>query len=430
MDISKLVQFNEWWTTGKVRESLLKEYKRPLFGTIVNSLKDRQITLLYGLRRVGKTTLFYQLIDELLKSGVTPKNILYFSFDEFVEDLNDLVKTYEVEVLRTPLAEAGRVFIFFDEVQKLEDWQNKIKIFYDLYPNIKFFLSGSASITIQKKANESLAGRLYSFMLKPLSFSEFLALKNVRFSFEEWNIYESRVLPLFHDFLRKGGFPEIINEKDEDKISDYIKNAVIERILMIDLPSEFGLKDPRLLKTLVEMTAHNTGFILNYDSVSKSLQQSKPTLINYVNYLEYAIVIKLVKNLRRGFLSTSRKMKKMYFSNAAFCFPYSRAQINESNFGKIIENAVLQETDAEYYYREGSVEIDFILKTATSIIPVEVKYGKEIDIQKFASIVKALDVDFGLIITKDFFKDTLIDGVRIVAVPVWVFLSFKEKFLK
>jgi len=75
-----LLAFNRWWDTGKVEEIYLEPYKRPLFYKIEKFLNDRQIILIYGMRRVGKTVLMYQLIDSLLKGGVDKKHILYFFY--------------------------------------------------------------------------------------------------------------------------------------------------------------------------------------------------------------------------------------------------------------------------------------------------------------------------------------------------------------
>ena len=133
MEIEKLTLFNDWWITKKVKEGLLKPYKRPLFNEILRYLDDRQILLVTGLRRVGKTTLFYQLIQELVNKGVEPTKILYFSFDEESAEIDDLLKTYREKVLKAEF-ENTKIYIFLDEIQKTKDWQNKLKIYYDIYP--------------------------------------------------------------------------------------------------------------------------------------------------------------------------------------------------------------------------------------------------------------------------------------------------------
>jgi predicted AAA+ superfamily ATPase len=428
VDISRLALFNEWWTTGSVRKELAREYRRPLFHKLLKYLDDRQIILVYGLRRVGKTTLMYQIIQHLLEEGVKKDRILRYSFDDSKADLEEVLRTYEQEKLRKNFQDVDRIYVFLDEVQKTEDWQNKIKVFYDLYPSIKFFICGSASMSIQKKAKESLAGRLYDFHMKPLSFSEFLELKQVKAEYKDWKLQELKVTPLFHDHLRKGGFPEIIDETDEEKITNYIKNNVLERILYIDLPSEFGLKDAELLKTLVELTAKNPGLIVNYDSLSRDLKRNRQTIMSYFQYLEYALIIKFVSNIRPGFLSTSRKMRKAYPTSTAFPLAYERMP-GEDLQGKILENLVLQELDAEYYFRDKNVEVDFIIKKDGGVTAVEVKSGKT-DAKEFARALRKLTLDEGIIVTKDVSQVREVADKKITLAPAWLFTLFKEKFLK
>ena len=94
-----LITFNRWWDTGQVEQAYLRPYKRPLFYQLTQFLDNRQILLIYGLRRVGKTTLIYQLIDLLLKKGVDKKTVLYFSFDDKSASLEELLKNYTEIVL-------------------------------------------------------------------------------------------------------------------------------------------------------------------------------------------------------------------------------------------------------------------------------------------------------------------------------------------
>ena len=96
---------------------MLKPYKRPLFHEMLSYMDDRQIILVYGLRGVGKTTLFYQVIQHLLDEGVKPGNILYFSFDVTKAEIEDVLRTYEQEKLRRNFDVAERIFIFFDEIK-------------------------------------------------------------------------------------------------------------------------------------------------------------------------------------------------------------------------------------------------------------------------------------------------------------------------
>lgn len=425
MEIEKLVKFNEWWTTKKVKPNLLKLYKRSLFFRIQKYMETRQILLITGLRRVGKTTLMYQIIQDLLDKKIKAEKIIYFSFDEGVVDFDDLIKTYEEKVLKKKI-ENEKIYIFLDEIQKLDDWQNKIKIYYDLYPNIKFIISGSASVQISKKSKESLAGRVFDFSLEPLTFKEFLEWKNIKIDEKKIELFQRDAMPLFYDYLRKGGFPEIVDEEDDEKIKNYIKNNVIERIIYKDLPEEFGIKDYELLKTIIEMVAKQPGIIVNYDALSRDLHKNKKTIINYFFYLEYAMLIKIIANYRKGFLISSRKLKKVYTTNTAISFALIEDFYSDSILERITENFAVIETNAKNYYR-NKYEVDIVLRKGKEIIPIEVKYGK-IEINSMLKFLSEFDLKKAIILTKDVFDKKIFKKKKITLVPLWAFSLTKENY--
>ena len=421
MELTTIMRYNDWWETGHPRKELVMPYRRPQFKSILKYIDDRQILLLYGLRRVGKTTLLYQIIDELLSRGVEPKDILYFSFDESESAIDSLIQAYETGIIMSQIKDRKRVFLVLDEVQKGNDWENRIKIYYDLYPNVKFIISGSASLNVRKRSGETLAGRLYSFYIGALSFAEFLELKGIHPVLENWRIQENSVKPLLMDYIVKGGFPELVNEEKQEKILSYVKSIVLDRIVLIDVPEEFGIRDTDLLKKLVEMIASDPGFMLNYDSLSKKLGRSKQTIINYIFYLEYSLVIKTVKNMRPGFLSSSRKMRKVYFTNSAFQF--AARGLTYDNLGKVAENAVFQASSPDNYYREGQEEIDFLITRDGKVIPIEVKYGAY-EADRIITLVKKLGLSYGIIVSRDEYRIHERNGVKIRIIPLWLFVLY------
>ena len=115
MEISTLTMYNDWWITGRPRKELVQPHHRPIFEKIMSFIDDRQIILLYGLRRVGKTTIMYQIIDKLLKDGIPSEHILYFTFDENNTTIDELLRTYSNEVLRTNLDKVRKLYIILDE---------------------------------------------------------------------------------------------------------------------------------------------------------------------------------------------------------------------------------------------------------------------------------------------------------------------------
>lgn len=423
MKIEDLIAFNNWWIDKTVKPSLLQPYKRRLFYELLKFLEDRQILMIVGLRRVGKTTLLYQLIQYLLEKNVDNGKILYFSFDERVESLKEVLGIYQKEILNKSFDEVDRAYIILDEVHKLKNWQEQLKLFYDLYSNIKFIISGSASLNLERRARESLAGRTYHFRLDLLSFEEFLEMKldlKPPKNLEELKLWKTRLESYFSDYLKRA-FPEIIDE-EEEKVKKYVQESVVERIIYRDLPSEFGLRDVELLRSLIFMVAENPGMILNIEQISRDLKRNKRTISNYFYYLEYALLFRIVKNFRRSFLAASRKMKKVYLSHPSLVFGISKHYYGL--LPKVMECFILNFLNAEYYWREKNKEVDFIIERNGALIPVEVKHKAEItksDLRGLLKFMEKFKIHEGIVITKDLLEEREIKGKIIRFIPTCLF---------
>jgi len=170
----------------------------------------------------------YQIIDGLLKKDVNPYNIVYFSFDEMRYDLEEIIKQYETEVLQEDISKK-KVYIFLDEIQKLEGWPSKVKLLYDTHPKLKIFLTGSAQITMWQGTRESLAGRFFDFMIKPLDFEEYLDFKEARMDKQREKIFEEDLKRHMAVFLKTGGFIEAL-DMEEPVLRKYLKECCLWRL--------------------------------------------------------------------------------------------------------------------------------------------------------------------------------------------------------
>lgn len=415
MDFGVLADFNPWWQRNAVPGALLGSQERPFLGELKQNTGNRFIMLLHGMRRVGKTTAFYQLIQHLLDTGTESRNILYFSFDEKDAAISDVISAFEEKVVKKRLADNGRTFIFFDEIQKAEGWEAKIKVLYDLNPDTKVFLSGSAAVSLRKKSAESLAGRMLDIEARPLSFREFLGWKKVKPGENELD--QREMMPMLADYLRKGGFPEMAFEDKDEAIKNYIKNSVLEKIIYRDIPSEFGAKDAELLRALLEIFTKEPGMIINTQRLSKDLGRSKITVSNYIEYLKQTLLIMEVRNLRPNMLLSSRKGKKIYPSSTAFCFAMQPEFYSDRNMEKIYETAVAAHISAECYYR-NSFEVDFVKKNADgSLTPIEVKHGAP-EAKQLSEFMRKFGAKKGVLVT----KEAMWKKGGATAVTLWLFL--------
>ena len=126
MELAEIEKFNTWWTTGTIRPELVQDYKRDAYASILKYMDKKLMIILYGLRRMGKTTMMYQIISELLKVNKS-RYVLYFSFDEYTHSLKDILNSYQEMVLNNTFDNIKEnIYIFFDEIQKVQDWENQI----------------------------------------------------------------------------------------------------------------------------------------------------------------------------------------------------------------------------------------------------------------------------------------------------------------
>lgn len=419
-----ILHFNPWWHDGKV-PSELRGKNRDIFDEIANYINVRQMVLLTGLRRVGKTTLMYQIINKLLEQGINRYNILYFSFDEIKYEPEEVLKQYEIEILKNDLAKQN-VFIFFDEIQKLKNWPSKIKLLYDTYSKLKIFLTGSAQITMWKQTRESLAGRFFDFTIKPLSFDEYLEFKAVTIDKNREALFEKEIKWHLEDFIKTGGFIETL-DMQEHMLKKYIKESLLERVIFIDISQEFKLDMPQLMFKLLEITASRPGFYLDYKNLSNDINIDQRTIANYVSYLEYSLFFQKLYNYSRNMLTSEKKTKKLYPSNTAFTFALNPT----IEFPILLEQFFINNLDARFFMRNPQKEeIDMIHIQNRNIIPIEIKIQRKIDRSDIKNIYKFLkknELKQGFIITLDTETNYTEKDITIEAIPYWKYWSLKNR---
>lgn len=388
-----LLLLNEWWDTGEVSPEKAKPYKRRIYKVVRDTfLNYRQIIVLTGLRRVGKTTIIYQLVDELLRRGVDKRRILYFSFDEKVEGILNILGEYS-KITKIDWRRE-RVYLFLDEIHKLEGWSSKLKILYDSLPNVKILVTGSASLMVEREAKRNLAGRHFPVELKPLSLREFAELYYQR-RIEDFNIYMPKLRAIFEDYIRRP-FPEIVRWDDRAKVNMYIRELVVEKMEKSDIPTIFKRINIHLLSTLTEIFMRDVGAILNITSLARDLGVHKLTLARHIEYLKYGKLIRTVENYRPSTRATSRKNRKVYPYHIAlsYCF------YPELTRGQILESLTATALDLDKYWRKNSREIDFI-KTNRETTPIKVKAGKTVgrkDVKNLLKFMEKYKVGRGVII--------------------------------
>jgi len=411
MDIRDI---NPWWKTSKLEGDYAAFPQRELFNEIAPYVKEKQIIAINGLRRTGKTVLMHHIIGFLLRKH-QPENILYYNFDLLDDSIDNILAGYK-EMLGTDIKNE-KIFVFLDEIQKHENWENELKLLYDNHRNIKFFISGSSSLFIEKKTKESLGGRVFSFILNPLTFKEYLSLRDIKPG-KRISLYENEIKEALRHYMRTGGFPELLDMREDVKIDRYIRELVIDRIIYIDIPRVFEIEEPELLVKILSVVSANPGTLIDYGGLANDLGRNRKTISNYVFYLEKAFLIKKLYNYSRNLLTSEKKLKRAYPSSTAFAFLFDAAE------GRIAENAVLMNEDFRFFSRKGSMEVDFI-KADKDTLPIEVKYAKKVrerDIKGLIRFIGKHKLKQGLVITDSYEAEEKLRGKRIRFVPLWKWL--------
>src|SRR5699024_9614573 len=178
--IKVLQQYNPWWRTPSAIKEESKPQKRLAYYEALKTLTHKSIrrfAVLSGMRRVGKTTILYQIIEHLIDEGVNPKNILYVTFDNPILKLVHAEHVLSIYEAMYPLE--GIRYIFFDGVQYTENWELWIKVIYDSRKDIRLIATGSASPVLEKGTADSGTGRWSVLKIPTMSFYEYCRLLNL-----------------------------------------------------------------------------------------------------------------------------------------------------------------------------------------------------------------------------------------------------------
>jgi predicted AAA+ superfamily ATPase len=387
----------------------LPEYKRIAFEELKEKMKTGLIVSVTGLRRVGKSTLIKQFLQQT-------KNSFYFSFDEKRYANPDALK----KVIDTFISESENPIIALDEVFRVEDWAGILKRYHD-QKIAKFIVSGSSSLFV-KKGIESLSGRLMECYLPPLTFKEYLELKGERpeeIPLSKIFKVKKRYVDESEEFLKKGSFPEIVN-MDEKTASYYIRTSTIEKIIFDDIPYIFHVEYPSKLYDLMKLCSNNSSCLFSEVNFSEALQISRHTISDYLLYLKEAYLIDILYS-EGSFQKALKKSKKIFVKTASI---YNSLSENP-NVGQSAETAVYDKINFYIkklvFYRDAQKrEVDFVF-----YLPIEVKYQSTIttrDIENLIYYLKKRKIDEGIVITKDLFDERIVEGKKIIYIPLDVFL--------
>lgn len=405
---------NPQWLSPNWRPEEAGWFHRPAVKEIQKWLDKRFMLALTGLRRLGKSTILKQILASVLET-TDPRRTLYFSFDRLALKpeptlFRQVIHLYLESVVRQSPHEVKKsLYFFLDEVQNIPLWQNVLKIFYDLNPRFKFFVSGSNSLFLRHRGAESLAGRLIEISLHPLSFKEFLQLKYPRFKINTSDpLWLSAKIGLlnshFEEYLRTGQFPEIIQERLSLEEAQKYLITIEDKIIRQDLPRLYPIAYPEVLAQIFEQIKTSPGQQIEYQKVAQEALVDQRTARQYFDFLQKGFLVQMCYRFGKKPVRPLRRAKKAYLVSSNFSVQAPLPFLVENYVFNFLQNSFSE----VYFYKKP--EIDFVAKNESGKISLfEAKYQNQIrpeDYKNLNSPAFKQAVAQKTVITKNFFSLT------------------------
>ena len=310
--IERMRMDNPWWTSGKIPDDIHQMKSRLYLDSFYKVVKDvdvRRGIVLMGPRRVGKTIMIYHTVERLINDGVNPQSIIYLSIDTPIYNgmsLEMLLNIAKKSLAKQPTDQG--LYVFYDEVQYLKDWELHLKSLVDTYRSTRFIVSGSAAAALKMKSTESGAGRFHDFALPPLTFNEYIHLqeldrlivpKKIEWNQQVFNAFDTiDIAQLNEHFIRYinyGGYPEVVFSKEiQQDPGRYMRRDIVDKVMLKDLPSLYGINDTQELYRLFIHIAYRSGCEFSYEEMSQESGIRKDIIRKYISYLESAFLIKVI----------------------------------------------------------------------------------------------------------------------------------------
>ena len=373
-----LNSYNRFWATGQIEAGI----PRDLADRCARQLETKEALLLRGVRRSGKSTLMAQLILHLLKNGTEPARILRVNFEEplFAADYSIGLLERIYRIYREHVAPAGRCYLFLDEIQNVDGWEKWVRARGETEP-VKMVITGSSSRLLSRDTGSKLTGRHISFEVFPLSFAEFLRFKGVALvSRADYYRLRDRVRNLFQEYIRFGGFPEVVlRQPDEDK--SLLLKQYFEDIIHRDVVARQEIRDVLTLQNLALYLLTNIGRLTSVSSLKRNFGVSQDKIEHYTSALLESCLLSRVARFDFSVKRIVRSRFKPYCvdtgirNRAAFAFSGDQVWLAEN-----VALNHLRGLHEEIYYGANGAEVDFVVKEGMRVTKrIQVWYADAAD---------------------------------------------------
>jgi len=421
---------------------ILDSQELPLVTGIPRRLSVRHVhgkaTVCIGVRRSGKSTYLYQVMDGLLREGVPRENILYLNFfDDRLhrlkqEDLSNITEAYFS--LYPEKKNSETVYCFFDEIQALEGWEPFVDRLIRT-EKCEVYLTGSSSRMLSKEIATQMRGRALSWEIFPFSFREFLDFKGITSNGPLSTKKRLTISKAFEEYWDTGGFPEVAGLEPHLRLK--IHQEYFQAVLFRDLVERHDVSHPRAVTDLAHRLVDNTASLYSVNSLTgylKSLGHKVPksSVSDYLAWFEDAYFLFTVRIYDASLARSQTNPKKIYCIDHGLVTSVSSGIL--VNSGHLLENLVFttlrRETSEVYYLKTKSgVEVDFVAIMADkSKLLVQVcesiasTQTRSREVESIDEAMSELGLESAVIVTRNEEEKIDVDSGNIEVMPAWRFL--------
>jgi uncharacterized protein len=397
-----------------------------------------KVTVCIGVRRSGKSTYMFQVMNKLFQQGVSKENILYLNFFDDrlhgikTEGFSVIIDAYYA--LYPEKKNAEKIYCFFDEIQMIEGWEPFVERLMRT-ENCEIYITGSSANLLSKEIATQMRGRALSWEMFPFSFKEFLSTKNINSSEPFSTKLNLLIQKHFNEYWEKGGFPEVINVSDNLRVK--IHQEYFHSVLFRDLIDRHNIAHPKALTDLAYKLIDNISSLYSINKLTNYLQSlgykiPKAVVSNFIAWFEDAYFLFTVRLFDASISRSNANPKKIY------CIDHSLVKSVSSgilvNSGHFLENLVFmalrrQFSSVFYYKTKSGKEVDFIVQKqglSKQLIQVsESLVNENTEKREVSALIEAMEeqnLSSGIIITRGEKKQIKIDTKFIDVVPIWEFL--------
>lgn len=378
-----------------------------------------------GLRRAGKSTLLYKIVQDLVKAGTDWNQIIYINFEderlsEFtLNDFNDILS------VQAEMSDKKGWF-FLDEIQNIEGWEKFARRMADSKEHT--FITGSNAKMLSAEIENRLGGRYLTKYVTPFNFREFLKAKNIDYSDKTILATKDsgKIKREMETYFYFGGFPENIEYKDK---REYV-SSIYQKILLGDIAARNGIRNTNGLRLLMKKVAESVKDEVSYSKLHNTLKSigvsiSKDIVIDYVGYAQQSFLIFAIRNYFSKFVDKETTPKYYFNDNGLLNLFLNKEE------PRLLENLAAinlwnKYKDNVYYLKGQNIDADFFVEETGEVIQVAYSVSNISSDRETRTLVEAAKIlkeaKRFIIITYEEEKELTVDGVKIEVIPIWKWL--------